>query len=225
MMKKDSIDAIKDIIANNNSIKEIQFVEFENYKLIQNRIEISEELEFTFKSALKLREEYNLPFWDGFNLNLFNREFDNFDFFKDILFQNKVKKIINLSRYAIENFENLKTDTYTAFISTVIFEDGTKHLPLFDFHIPVSEKNLLISKNVIMHLGLKGYLLDSGKSYHFIGSTPLNELDYKNLLYKALLFTPIIDRAWVSHQLIQGFSCLRISKKYDRIPIIVSEIK
>ena len=225
MMKKDSIDAIKDIIAHNTSISEIQFVEFENYKLIQNRIEISKGLEFTFKSALTLREKYNLPFWDGFNLNLFNRDIENFDFFEDILFQNQVKKIINLSRIDIEGLENLITDAYTAFSSKVNIENETKHLPLFDFHIPVGEKNLIICENVIKHLGLKGYLLDSGKSYHFMGNTPLNELDYKGLLYKALLFTPIIDRAWVSHQLIQGFSCLRISKKYDRVPIIVLDIK
>jgi hypothetical protein len=224
MKNKNSIDIIKSLVAREKSIEKIQLIEFESYKLIQNRIEISEELKDVFNSALDLREKYKLPFWDGFNVSLFYKELKNFDFFDDILFQNHSKKITNLTRDETLILEDYNFTGYTAICSKVKVKNKDLHLPLLDFHIPVSPENTEISKNVLKHLGLKGYLLDSGKSYHFIGSMFLDEDSFKNILYKALLFTPIIDRAWISHQLIQGYSCLRITEKYERLPIFLAEI-
>lgn len=225
MINQNSIDIIKSLVADVKSIERIQLVEFDSYKLIQNRVEISKELKEVFNSALDLREKYRLPFWDGFNVSLFNKEFKDFEFFKDILFQNHSKKITTLTRDEALMLDDYNLSGYTAISSNVHVNNKDLHLPLLDFHIPVSPENIEISKNVLKHLGLKGYLLDSGKSYHFIGSMFLDENSFKDILYKALLFTPIIDRAWISHQLIQGYSCLRITKKYERLPIFVAEIE
>lgn len=224
MKNINSLDIIKALINQEKSIQSIWLVEFNNYKLIQNRIEITEELENAFNSALDLRERYKLPFWDGFNVSLFDKKIKKFDFFDDILFHNTAKKEIIVQREKASNLSLSNLNGYTALSSKIKANNKIMHLPLLDFHIPVSDKNTEISKNVIAHLGLKGNLLDSGKSYHFVGSRLLEENEMKNLLYKALLFAPIIDRAWISHQLIQGYCCLRLSKKYDRSPYLISKI-
>jgi hypothetical protein len=46
------------------------------------------------------------------------------------------------------------------------------------------------------------------------------------MLAKALLFAPIIDRAWVAHQMIERACGLRISpgKTYSQGPIVVDEV-
>lgn len=225
MIQENSVNIIRTIIENEELIEQIQLVEFESYKLIQNRIEISAELKEVFDSALNLREKYKLPFWDGFNVSLFNKKLTNFDFFQDILFQNNSNKIITLNRDEALNIPDIDFKNYTALCSKIKVNNEDFHLPLLDFHIPVSSENTEICINVIKLLGLKGYLLDSGKSYHLISSMFLKEDEFKNTLYKALLLTPIIDRAWISHQLIQGYSCLRITEKYNRLPFLVTKIE
>jgi len=219
-----SIDIIKSLVAQEKSIERIQIIEFDSYKLIQNRIEISEELKEVFNSALDLRERYKLPFWEGFNVSLFNKKIKNYDFLEDILYHNHSKKITNLTRDEIIELDNYNFSGYTAICSKIQVKNEDLHLPLFDFHIPVSPENTEICKNVLKCLGLKGFILDSGKSYHFIGSIFLEESSFKKILYRALLFTPIIDRAWISHQLIQGYCCLRITEKYERLPIFIAKI-
>ncbi len=58
-----------------------------------------------------------------------------------------------------------------------------------------------------------GFLLQSGESYHFYGKGLLDDRALVRFLGQALLLAPVIDRAWIAHQLIEGASALRISKK------------
>ena len=225
MIDLNSIDVLNKYLENDTSIDNIHIMEFKSYKLIQERIDLNGELNETFNSALYFREKYNLPFWDGFNLNLFGKKLSDFDFLDNILFHNSSIKIENIKREDFSTILNSNFKEYTAFCSLVYVNNLPKHIPVLDFHIPVSLNNKIICENVLRHLGLKGYLLDSGKSYHFIGNITIDDSSLKNLLYKALLLTPIIDRAWISHQLIQGYCCVRISKKYDRLPQVVSIIE
>ena len=96
------------------------------------------------------------------------------------------------------------------------------HLLLLDFHITVSEENGRLCNAILAELNLSGNLFDSGKSYHFISDTLFKEEEFLNVLYNCLLFAPIIDRAWIAHQLIEKSCCLRISKKYNRFPILIN---
>lgn len=119
---------------------------------------------------------------------------------------------------------NFSFQNYTTICSRLKISGETKHLPLLDFHIPISEQNQHICEQLLRELKLSGYLLNSGKSYHFIGNTLLSEVQLIEKLYYALLLSPMIDRAWIAHQLIQKYCCLRVSKKYDRLPILISYI-
>ena len=66
--------------------------------------------------------------------------------------------------------------------------------------------------------------LASGESYHFISSAIMSWNELYIVLCKALRFCPIIDRAWISHQLEEQSCSLRINKKNGIMPIVVRVI-
>jgi hypothetical protein len=112
--------------------------------------------------------------------------------------------------------------------SRVALSDGSySHVPMIDFHCPVSPANQEMSTQVasLLHPG-GGYLLDSGKSYHFYGKSLVAEPELSASLGRSLLLSPIIDRAWVAHQLIEGACGLRISPKpeSETIPTVIAEL-
>ena len=219
----DSIDILKDILNKNTNIESLCFYEFGTYELVQNRINLISPLDKVFLNALEIRNLYKSPFWDSFNMSLFDQKIVDFNFLKEINFQNKP---IKNTEYCREDFIKNKIDfqKYTG-VSSLVNSNSNLHIPLLDFHIPPSIDNQQLCSKILIHLNLKGYLLNSGKSYHFIGS---QIIDYDNLqivLFNALLFSPIIDKSWIAHQLIQKYCCLRVSQKYDRLPYLVEEIK
>lgn len=220
----DSIDILRDILNKNKIINSFSFYEFGTYELVQNRINTVAPLDKVFSSALEMRSLYKLPFWDSFNVSLFNQEIINFEFLKEINFQNKP---IKNTEYSRENFikDKIGFQKYTAVSSLINGNNSGLHIPLLDFHIPPSTANQKICSNILTHLNLKGYLLDSGKSYHFIGNEIMDFDSLQTILFNALLFSPIIDKSWIAHQLIQKYCCLRVSQKYERLPYLVKEIK
>lgn len=100
------------------------------------------------------------------------------------------------------------------------------HIPMIDFHIPASETNLRVVCDVCEALGLNnGYLLESGVSYHFVGANPVSEEELMRILIDALLFCPIVDGAWICHQLKERSCSLRIDKKNGIETRVIKEVK
>lgn len=221
------IDVVFKIIADLPEIDEISFVSFDDYDIIQNRIDLNPNISEIIDNALQIRSQLNLPFWDSFNVSLFNKEFPSFNFLKQVKFHNSISKIFSSKVDRLpEFFSKINLEDYLTINSAVKTKDNEiKHIPLLDFHIPVNSANQKICTHVIKNLNLKGYLLVSGKSFHFYGNKLLDKDSLINLLSNALLFSPIIDRAWVAHQLIERSSCLRISKKYSTLPYLVAVIE
>ena len=220
----DSIDILKKILGNNTFIKSLSFYEFGGYDLIQNRINLIDPLDQVFSSALSLREHYHLPFWDSFNVSLFNQEIVDFGFLREINFHNKPTNHIECQRDTFLNTD-IEFKRYTGVTSLLNGVNTIYHIPLLDFHIPVSTTNQKLCLNILIHLNLKGYLLNSGKSYHFIGNEIVNFERLQTILFNALLFSPVVDKSWIAHQLIQKYCCLRVSQKYGRLPYLIEEIK
>ena len=54
------------------------------------------------------------------------------------------------------------------------------------------------------------YILNNGESYHFISLRIVTWANLHQILSKALRFCPILDRAWINHQLEEGFCFLRV---------------
>ena len=123
-----------------------------------------------------------------------------------------------------ERLDGLSADRMLVFSSKVQLKDGTiKHIPMMDFHCPVSAYSADIVQFVASQFNVgDGFLVETDKSYHFYGSELLDQKALVEFLARALLFTPIVDRAWISHQLIELCCALRISSRQPaRKPLAV----
>ena len=124
------------------------------------------------------------------------------------------------SRFPVDGESSL------TFLSEVLRKDGTiAHVPMLDFHAFKSPANLRIVEVIAQRLLPEGsILLDSGESYHLYGTKLLSEENFRLFLARALLFAPIVDRAYVAHQLIEGRCALRLSPGGGKItvPVVVA---
>jgi hypothetical protein len=226
MKQTTPLDILTEITFNNPAIRQLHFLTFPGYDLLQDRIDLTNELAEPFSHALEFRKKYNLPFWDGFNLSLFNKAFSEYSFINAVAYHNSpASTFVAEAQDLAEVFHRLIQQYYLTINSKVLRQDGTSgHIMLLDFHIPVDLKNQQLCVEIIKHLGLSGYLLVSGKSYHFYGDRIVDEHELLQTLSRALLFSPIIDRAWVAHQLIERSCCLRVTPKYNHLPYLIERI-
>lgn len=98
------------------------------------------------------------------------------------------------------------------------------HIPMMDFRCPQSPKNLALIKGLLRAIGEKeGVILDSGRSYHYLGVDPLDEKDWLMFLGKCLL-SGLVDERYVGHRLIDRCGILRISAcpLRPKIPTVVA---
>ena len=103
-----------------------------------------------------------------------------------------------------------------------LFDYVEAHIILVDFSISVSVEHTKVVKESLSYLGIThGYILDSGSSYHFIGSDIVSDSEYKRLLCHAYLLSPITDGRWIAHQLIEGSCNLRVGAKKGHVPTLV----
>jgi hypothetical protein len=111
--------------------------------------------------------------------------------------------------------------------SLVYIGDEKFHIPMMDFKCDYSAKNLKKIKEFLKNIGQVGVILFSGMSYHFYGINLIPDSDWHEFMGKCLLFNDYVDTRYIAHRLIDGYSCLRISRgtKNRPTPRVVSVIK
>ena len=85
---------------------------------------------------------------------------------------------------------------------------------MLDFHLPSGSENqatAVASLNAVR--AGRGLLVESGKSYHFLGIDTVSSEELWAFLARALLLGPLVDRAWIAHQLLEGRCALRVSSR------------
>ena len=118
--------------------------------------------------------------------------------------------------------KRLETDGFFLNSRVRLYDEAEAHIILIDFSISVSLEHTKVVKDSLSHLGIThGYILDSGSSYHYIGSDIVSDSDYKRILCYAYLLSPITDGRWIAHQLIERSCNLRVGEKNGHIPTIV----
>ena len=121
-----------------------------------------------------------------------------------------------------DHVKRLETDGFFLNSRVRLYDEAEAHIILIDFSISVSLEHIKVVKDSLLHLGIThGYILDSGSSYHYIGSDIVSDSDYKRILCYAYLLSPITDGRWIAHQLIEGSCNLRVGEKKGHIPTIV----
>lgn len=223
-----SLDIIQEIIDKNYNINTVIFNRFQKQKLLQNQIKFSDVEKEQFDKAMNIRNIYKLPFWDSMMLTYFNNKVTSDEILNCAIKHNSpIESIETTNVTLIVKILEENPNENIAFNSKVILKNNEiRHLPLLDFHIPVSDFNLIQIKKVLTFLGMKvGYILYSGESYHFIGNELLDEKSLVDFLSRSLFFSPIIDRAWIAHQLIERSCSLRVSKKHGIYPQLIYSLK
>jgi hypothetical protein len=102
-----------------------------------------------------------------------------------------------------------------------------RHLQMLDFRVPVDDASQRIVESAVQAMGLHGWVLSSGRSYHFLGAHTLaSSQELMAFLGRALLLAPVVDGRWIAHQLIEGQCALRVSSgNADQIvPTVVAEV-
>ncbi len=218
LLGKRARDLIKYLVRLIPDIEWIQFFEYRPVQLLQDRCALSPRDKTIVEAALKLRDELKLPFWDGVMLTCFSATGDLSKIFEGGLFHQHSGELKSLARKEIEEgaLESLLATTNpttgVALSSEVICKSGAHaHIPLLDFHCPSTGSNLAVIQQVASILLPDGFIiLESGKSFHAYGTRLYSPDQFRELLARSLFFCPIIDRAYIAHQLLEGHAGLRI---------------
>ncbi len=223
-----TIDIIKKVLNANPEIASVKVIGYETQKDLKKDSGNlwTHQDEDVYQNALKLRAEHNVPFWNGIMLSCINNPNWSETCLSSSLRHNKIHLISEIPVSEIGSLQSIKAEGDRKSInSEVKLIDGSiKHIPMLDFHIPFDGTNTDIVKAVCKFLGRTGYILASGRSYHFIGTVPFTYNEMIEYLSRALLFTPIVDEIWIAHQ-IQDKSCsLRYGIKHGVLPTLICEI-
>lgn len=189
-------------------------------KLLQARLDVEGALNLVLERAAQLRESSTLPFWDAVNVSCFDQGRVVKPLLEEALFHNHNGEsweipIKSLSTNWIRQVTSRSADRMVAVSSKIEIESGKHlHTPMLDFHCPASDQNLQLVLAALESLKVgKGMVVASGKSYHFYGGSLISRDDLGRFLARALLLAPIIDRAWIAHQLYEGACALRVSPR------------
>jgi len=220
------------IVKANDGIDMVFIHEFKQPPLLQDRIDLSAMEEQLVEKALQLREANQLPFWDAVLLSCFwvpevpEQLLDAVTYHQDCS-QSKVGfSRDEVIKGAIVRASERTGEVGIAVLSEISLVDGSVgHIPMLDFHCRTCENNLKLVSAVskrLFHGG--GFVLESGESYHGIGLEIVSAEKFIDFLSRSLLFCPIVDRAYIAHQLIDRRCSLRISKggRSQKVPHVVA---
>lgn len=210
------------IVIENPDIMKFTFQYYPSARLIQDEISDMNSYERDmFDFAISMRNKYHLPFWDGIMMSSFEIPNPSTRIIKLALRHNPISRTIFVPINELSKIDSIRHENL-ALCSTIINSQNQQfHLPMIDFHIPISPSNTNVVESVcrILELG-KGWIIESGESYHFIGSHLSKWEELQEKLYKAIIFSPIIDTAWISHQLQEKTCSLRVGEKKGVLPIV-----
>jgi hypothetical protein len=229
-----AVDVIAELLAINSDIAEVLIFEPSPTLLAQDRLGGDARSQEVLAAGLRIREQLGLPFWDAVLVSCFGAGVAAFPVLDQARFHNSppartipIERLDWSAAYLDGILNETKSDTILVINSRVRLSDGGhRHIPMLDFHCPPNSRNEALALRVSsLVCPSGGYLLESGKSYHFYGKGLISERDLPAFLGHALLFSPVIDRAWIAHQLIEGACGLRISAKANsnNIPRVVAE--
>ena len=172
------------------------------------------------------------PFWDALFRQLPGRSAEvQADVLKNAMYHHTMAKQATSTRLALHDevqvtasltaeVERLSFGQILALSSRLRDDSGHEwHIPMLDYRVPVSDSNQALIVGHLNALGEAGWVLQSGRSYHFIGDHLLAAPEgLMRFLGTALLFAPLVDGRWIAHQLIEGACSLRLSSGDERQP-------
>jgi hypothetical protein len=94
----------------------------------------------------------------------------------------------------------------------ILTSNRAAHIPMLDFRCPCSEQNVKAIERMLTLIGCQeGILVESGRSYHFYGTSLLSETEWIEFMGRSLLFAPIVDSRFIGHRLVDGWCRLKVT--------------
>jgi len=222
----DSADIIRELVCDNSGIKTCRFFSFSTCTKLQDRLRGIDTLKRDLiAKAQKKKKTEGIRFWNAL-LSIFVEEgIYNRELLDEVFYHQPNRDFAYVNRENLEEFLETRKTTPQAINSKVLMIDGSsRHIPLLDFKVPSKQGHDNLVADCVRAMGLRGYVLDSGRSYHFIGSDLISESELMDLLAKFVLLDPISDKAWAAHQIIERSASLRVSEVLEYAPSVVSRV-
>lgn len=220
-----TIDIIKELILD-SGIASVRIVKFNKSQYVQDNPDINTADLSIVSEAINIKGQYDIPFWDAVNIANCNSPLYSCDLIK-LADHHNVSQYRDMGKEDFLPLFSSDTDNpNTGINSRVTLSSGeTRHIPMMDFHIGHSANSLDIIKSVCGQLNQKeGYIIDSGASYHYLGTKLMDEEAFISFLAHSLLFSPIVDNRWIAHQLIERSATLRIGRKNNILPKVIVKL-
>lgn len=221
-----SFKHIETLIKKHPEIEVFRFFCFSFSNKVQDRVgPLSLDEKNLIECSIEYKKNNSTSFWEAFFTTCVKENKTTPRILSEAIHHNKNNKYIYVLSKDVLDFLNCNQYENLAINSEVILDSGEKkHIPMLDFKIKSEGLNIALVHSVIESLSLKGFILNSGKSYHFIGDNLICKEQLTELLAKFVLFHPISDKAWAAHQLIEGSASLRVSKKYNLNPTFIKNV-
>ena len=201
-------------------ISSINIYIFEKPAKLQMRVSATAENKRIISDTLDRKKKTNIPFWELFLSQLMREHNLNDEMLDAVMFHNGYGKLHSeLSLAQIKNgyFKKLlnekKENRILSIGSRVTLLDGSQaHIPMIDFCCSVGKKEVTIVNAICQRIfDCRFTIFISGNSFHAYGDLLQSAEDRIKFLANSLLFSPITDKNYIAHQLLQEFSTLRIS--------------
>lgn len=227
--RRDAISVICKIVLDHPEIDRVRLVVTPRAPRAQTRLSDHPEVTPLLERGAELRAIEGMPFWDTVLLAAERSEHglpeplaSAASYHQTVLVYPHLDHPAqgDLERWMRTVADGAKQDEIISFSSKVILRDGSEaHVPMLDFSARTENSGSLSSaRTIVKELGVPGFLLDSGRSFHFYGSRLVSDTQLPGFLGAALLFAPLVDGRWVAHQLIGSACALRISLGRDGRP-------
>jgi hypothetical protein len=229
-------DLVPELVATHQDLDLIFFCEPGLRLPLQSRPRLSEMDRRTIRHASELGYKQGLPLWDSVMLFLIRAEEVSDQILSEALFHQAIsKKAFSLTQrvFNVQALRELEQQVpagkMLSLCSEVRLKDGaTKHIPMMDFYCPVNQHSLDLACGAAKLFGVGGgFVVETERSYHFYGTELLTISELTKFLGRALLFAPIVDRAWIAHQLIDMCCNLRIGSPRPNgiVPTVVRVVE
>jgi len=203
---------------------------------VQRRVAGAEKSEDLIRRARSIRQEEGTPFWHAlFLLGEDDADGVPIDIVKSALFHQDPANDVSRTLQIDDSLQSslaawvgtISGRDAIALDSEVLLADGSsRFIPMIDFSVKSSKLGGdATARACVEALGVPGYLVTSGRSYHFYGEQLVDSAGQLDFWSKALLLTPMVDERWIAHQIRSGRSALRVTpnEKGD-LPGIIWEV-
>jgi hypothetical protein len=230
----DSFSVVERIISSDATISHFHVLDVPVPPLLQERIQPAIIDSSTLQEATELKQRYGLQFWDAYFIAIQNNPAMFQKVFSAALLHDnatsRLRQVKAEDAISLRQLESgVKPGNMLALSSLVRLKNGEmRHIPMLDFHCAASDANELLALAALKALTGQspGFLVQSGKSYHYYGLELLSSVELPKFLARAILLGHIFDRRWIAHQILEGACALRIGsgRGYKSVPLVVAQL-